>query len=98
MRINNLMLGLCLAGLFAGCASKARQSSGTTDTRGELSFAFLPSDARGSSAGDLNLNSEERMLYRRAVEAIGWSMPLINFQAMRDGLKQDAGGNMNDVA
>ena len=44
-----------------------------------------------AQAGSLELNSQERMIHRRAVEAIIWSMPLINFQAMRDGLKKDAG-------
>ena len=57
----------------------------------------LTSQAK-SSTESLNLNSEERMLHRRAVDAVIWSMPLVNFQAMRDGLKKDAGIGLNDVA
>ena len=44
-----------------------------------------------AQAGSLEPNSQERMIHRRAVEAIIWSMPLVNFPAMRDGLKKDAG-------
>ena len=51
-----------------------------------------------AQASSLDLNSQERMIHRRAVEAIIWSMPLVNFQAMRDGLKKDAGIGFNDVA
>lgn len=44
------------------------------------------------------LSLRERAIHRRAVEAVVWSMPLVNFQAMRDGLKKDAGVGFNDVA
>jgi len=39
-----------------------------------------------------------RMVERRAIEAAVWGMPIVNFQAMRDGLKKDAGVGFNDVA
>jgi hypothetical protein len=29
------------------------------------------------------------MVERRAIEAAVWGMPIVNFQAMRDGLKKD---------
>jgi hypothetical protein len=32
-----------------------------------------------------------RMVERRAIEAAVWGMPIVNFQAMRDGMKQGAG-------
>lgn len=60
--------------------------------------SLLIFSAGSAQASSLELNSEERMIHRRAVEAIVWSMPLINFQAMRDGLKKDAGIGFNDVA
>jgi hypothetical protein len=66
-----------------------------------LSFVLLsiPSvQAQESSTEKLKLSSQERMLHRRAVDAVIWSMPLVNFQAMRDGLKKDAGVGFNDVA
>ena len=34
---------------------------------------------------------KDRMIERRAIEAAVWGMPIVNFQAMRDGLKQGAG-------
>ncbi len=37
------------------------------------------------------LNIQERMMHRRAVEAAVWSMPLMNFLAMRDGIRDDGG-------
>jgi len=41
---------------------------------------------------------KDRMVERRAIEAAVWGMPIVNFQAMRDGMKQDAGVGYNDVA
>lgn len=41
---------------------------------------------------------KDRMVERRAIEAAVWGMPIVNFQAMRDGLKRDAGVGYNDVA
>ncbi len=41
---------------------------------------------------------KDRMVERRAIEAAVWGMPIVNFQAMRDGLKKDAGFGYNDVA
>ncbi|MCZ6717909.1 MAG: hypothetical protein O6944_01965 [Gammaproteobacteria bacterium] len=34
---------------------------------------------------------KDRMVERRAIVAAVWGMPIVNFQAMRDGLKQGAG-------
>ena len=44
------------------------------------------------------LNIQERMVHRRAVEATVWSMPLMNFLAMRDGIRDDGGAGFNVVA
>ena len=41
---------------------------------------------------------KERLTYSRAVESIIWSMPLMNFKAMRDGHKEDGGVGYNVVA
>jgi hypothetical protein len=41
---------------------------------------------------------KDRMVERRAIEAAVWGMPIVNFQAMRDGLKKDAGVGFNVVA
>ena len=40
----------------------------------------------------------ERLTYSRAVEAVIWSLPLMNFKAMRDGHKETVGLEFNDVA
>jgi len=45
-----------------------------------------------------NVGVKDRMVERRAIEAAVWGMPIVNFQAMRDGLKRDAGVGYNDVA
>ena len=45
-----------------------------------------------------NVGVKDRMVERRAIEAAIWGMPIVNFQAMRDGLKRDAGVGYNDVA
>ena len=41
---------------------------------------------------------KEKLTYSRAVESIIWSMPLMNFKAMRDGHKEDAGVGYNVFA
>lgn len=53
--------------------------------------------AQNTATDMLNLNLAERMLHRRAVDAVIWSMPIVNFQAMRDGLKNDGGLATNAV-
>lgn len=40
----------------------------------------------------------DRLNYSRAVESVIWSLPLMNFKAMRDGHKETAGVEFNDVA
>ena len=49
------------------------------------------------SSLQVELSLKERMIHRRAVEAAVWGMPLMNFKAMRDALKE-AGSGFNDVA
>jgi hypothetical protein len=39
----------------------------------------------------------ERALYRRAVEAVIWGMPLVNTDAMRQAYFRDVGAKYNDV-
>jgi hypothetical protein len=51
-----------------------------------------------SNAGLAMADVKDRMVERRAIEAAVWGMPIVNFQAMRDGLKKDAGVGYNDVA
>ncbi len=41
---------------------------------------------------------EDSVAHHRAMEAITWSIPLVSSKMMRDGLKQDAGVGLNDVA
>jgi hypothetical protein len=41
---------------------------------------------------------KDRMVERRAIEAAVWGMPIVNYQAMRDGFKRDAGVGFNVVA
>jgi hypothetical protein len=37
------------------------------------------------------MSIKEEMVERRAIEEVVWGMPIVNFQAMGDGLKKDAG-------
>jgi hypothetical protein len=41
---------------------------------------------------------EERIMHSRAFESVIWSVPLMNYEAMRDGHKKGAGVGYNDVA
>ena len=36
------------------------------------------------------LDVEERLIHQRAIESIVWTIPLINYKAMRDALKDAA--------
>ncbi len=44
------------------------------------------------------LDVEERLIHQRAFESIVWSIPMINYKAMRDALKESAGLDFNDLA
>jgi hypothetical protein len=62
-------------------------------------FAMLfASTSWAQASGDSTLDVKDRMVERRAIEAAVWGMPIVNFQAMRDALKKDAGVGFNDVA
>jgi hypothetical protein len=50
-----------------------------------------------ANADELVLDISERSVHRRAVEAVIWSMPLMNFKAMRDAQK-DLGAGFNDIS
>jgi hypothetical protein len=39
----------------------------------------------------------ERTIYRRAVEAAIWGMPIVSVDAMRQAFLRDAGGSYNDI-
>jgi hypothetical protein len=55
--------------------------------------AEYPISARALSSPEL----AERALYRRAVEAAIWGMPIVAFDAMREAFFRDAGAKYNDV-
>ena len=40
---------------------------------------------------------KERIMHSRAFETVIWSVPLMNYKAMRDGYKKGAGVDYNDV-
>ena len=44
------------------------------------------------------LDVEERLIHQRAIESIVWTIPLINYKAMRDALKESAGLDFNEFA
>ena len=80
---------------------------GTTIERKGPSLAFLtglgiavtllvPATAKGQVSMD-ELSIHERMFYHRAVDAVVWAMPLLNFKGFRDA-HAAAGVGPNDVA
>ncbi len=50
----------------------------------------------GTQSGNIT-EIKEKMFYSRALEAAIWGMPLMNFDAMRQGYLRDAGAQYNDV-
>ena len=57
----------------------------------------MTSEATSSSKTD-NTKLEERIMHSRAFESVIWSVPLMNYKAIRDGYKEGAGVGYNDVA
>jgi hypothetical protein len=52
----------------------------------------------GSVQAAADLDTEKRLLHSRAFESILWSVPLMNYKAIKDGLKNGGGVNYGDVA
>src|SRR6478609_5667048 len=81
---NHLLLLSAL--LFASCAQNIKKEN--TDTMAQVlsvdSAAFKPADI------------DEQMVYSRAIEAVIWGMPAVNFELLHDGLIQ-AKGDFNQV-
>jgi hypothetical protein len=52
----------------------------------------------GSVQAAADLDTEKRLLHSRAFESILWSVPLMNYKAIKDGLKNGGGVNFGFVA
>ena len=53
----------------------------------------VQSAAAAFSAVELN----ERTIHRRAVEAIMWGIPMVNYDLMFQSMLEDAGGKVNEI-
>ena len=58
---------------------------------GEARSQTVGSSAAQAQVAPAAADVKARMVHRRAIEAAVWGMPIVNFQAMRDGMKRDAG-------
>jgi hypothetical protein len=64
-----------------------------------LTFAIGAANSEAASADKAdNAKLEERIMHSRAFETVIWSVPLMNYTAMRNGYKAGAGVGYNDVA
>ena len=63
-----------------------------------LTFAIgvANSEAASENKAD-NAKLDERIMHSRAFESVIWSVPLMNYTAMRNGYKKGAGVDYNDV-
>jgi hypothetical protein len=52
----------------------------------------------GSAQAAADTDTETRLLHSRAFESVLWSVPLMNYKATKDGLKNGGGINYGDVA
>src|SRR6478609_2772919 len=81
---NHLLLLSAL--LFASCAQNIKKEN--TDTMAQVlsvdSAAFKPADI------------DEQLVYNRAIEAVIWGMPAVNFELLHNGIVQ-AKGDFNQV-
>ncbi len=63
-----------------------------------LIFAIGAANSEAASANKTdNAKLEERIMHSRAFETVMWSVPLMNYTAMRNGYKKGAGVDYNDV-
>ena len=62
-----------------------------------ISASSLHAKTSSAYSGNKNLDINERMINRRAIELIVWSQPLMNYKAMRDAFFAN-GARYNDVA
>jgi hypothetical protein len=74
----------------------------TKTMRAAASFAMLLllaiTFSVGSAQAAADTDTETRLKHSRAFESIIWSVPLMNYKAIRDGLKKGAGVDYGDVA
>ena len=63
-----------------------------------LTAAFGAASSEAASANKTDTTKlEERIMHSRAFETVIWSVPLMNYTAMRNGYKKGAGVGYNDV-
>ena len=70
--------------LFFACIQPAATNTATTDTAGASPKTFSPA------------NIEEQVIYGRALNAVVWGMPAVNFQLFIEALN-NAKGDYNQV-
>ena len=64
-----------------------------------LTVAIGAANSEAASADKADIAKlKERIMHSRAFESVIWSVPLMNYKAMRDGYKEGAGVGYNDVA
>ena len=63
-----------------------------------LAIVCLLAMASASAQAAADTDTETRLKHSRAFESIIWSVPLMNYKAIRDGLKKGAGVDYGDVA
>jgi hypothetical protein len=64
-----------------------------------LTFAIGAANSEAASANKTDITKlKERIMHSRAFETVIWSVPLMNYTAMRNGYKEGAGVGYNDVA
>jgi hypothetical protein len=63
-----------------------------------LIFAIGAANSEAASANKTDIAKlKERIMHSRAFETVIWSVPLMNYTAMRNGYKKGAGVDYNDV-
>ena len=63
-----------------------------------LTSAIGAANSEAASANKTdNTKLEQRIMHSRAFETVIWSVPLMNYTAMRNGYKKGAGVDYNDV-
>jgi hypothetical protein len=88
------LASLMVVGMFTACTSE--QDAAETSTSAEKA----PEMKMATGLGPANAEEQtitERMLHHRAIDAVVWAMPMLNFKQFRDG-HRDLGVGPNDIA
>jgi len=95
-QLETTVLILLAALMFLGCKPASEAPADKAEAAQEEAESKAPAKAAIPASADAEI--DKRLKHSRAFESIVWSVPLMNYKAIRDGHKKGAGADYGDVA